>query len=245
MKKNINEMLEANSDIRIITERDMAHLPPSVHQYLIFAGILHKEKIKTVRLKQGGDFRLKPQAKFRQMKAIQYFNVDSGDFYWQGKINVITATDKFINGKGNLKIKLFGFIKLAEAEGFEVDQGEVLRLLAEGVWFPSVYINSYISWKEIDDSTAVATIEINGIKDSATFHFAPDHSVQKITAKRFMEKNGTFQLEDWEIKIKEYKEFNGINIPVKSEVIWKLQEGDFCWYKPEIYAIEYNVISPF
>jgi len=47
-------------------------------------------------------------------------------------------------------------------------------------------------------------------------------------------------LETWSTPMKDYQEFNGIRIPTKGEVIWKLKTGDFSWYHFEITEIEYN-----
>lgn len=239
MNKTVTAMFRntETADIEKITEADIKPLPEVVQNYLRFTNIIGKEKIKTVRLKQGGDFRLKPDQNFKTMTAEQYFNVDSIEFYWQGKVNIITAADKFIGGKGNMKVKLFGLIKVAEEEGPEIDQGEILRFLAEGVWFPSVFLNDYISWEALDDHSARATITYKDLSASAIFHFNAKNEIEKITAKRYMGKSG---LKDWEIRILEYKEFHGVRIPGKSEVLWKLSDGDFCWYKPVIFDIEYN-----
>ncbi|WP_457565725.1 DUF6544 family protein [Caldithrix abyssi] len=247
MNKTVSKMFShvQISDLERISEKDLQNLPQTVRNYLRYSGIVGKEKIKTVRLKQGGDFRLKPDQDFKTMKAVQYFNVDSMEFFWQGKVNIITATDRFLDGKGDLTVKLLGLIRVAYAEGPEVDQGEILRFLAEGVWFPSVFLNDFIQWEELDERTAMATITLKNLSASALFHFNEKNQVERITARRYMEKDGKFEIKDWEIRIVEYRAYHGINIPAKSEVFWKLEEGDFCWYKPEIYEIDYNVPVPY
>ena len=179
------------------------------------------------------------------IKAEQYFNVDSVEFIWIAKVKVaplvsIHAKDELIDGKGNLVVKLLGLIKVADANGYEVDNGEITRFLAECTWFPSAFLNDYINWEAIDNSSAKATINHNGITASAIFHFNERGEVTKITAKRYREVNGKFALEDWEGQIVEYKSFNGIIVPNKVNVVWKLETGDFCYDKVEIVDIEYN-----
>ncbi len=243
MNKTVNKMFDKvdTEAVNKVSEEDLKPLPQVVQNYLRFTNIIGKEKIKTVRLKQGGGFRLKPEDEFKTLKAVQYFNLEAMEFIWQGKVSVITATDRFLNGKGDMTVKLLGFIKMASAEGPEVNQGEVVRFLAEGVWFPSVFLNDYIRWQALDERSAKATITLGDFSVSATFHFNEKNQVEKITTRRYMEKDGRFELEDWEIRIVEYSSFNDVFIPRKSEVVWKLDGGDFCWYKPEIYTIEYNI----
>jgi hypothetical protein len=48
-------------------------------------------------------------------------------------------------------------------------------------------------------------------------------------------------LENWYMPVSEWTEFNGIRVPSKGDVIWKLKDGDFNYYKWEIEAIEYNI----
>jgi hypothetical protein len=47
-------------------------------------------------------------------------------------------------------------------------------------------------------------------------------------------------LEKWHIESKEFRLFEGIRIPGKSEVTWKLKSGDFTWLKLELLNVEYN-----
>ncbi len=229
----------------IVTEEDIKALPEPVQKYLRYTQIIGKEKIRTVRLKQGGYFRLKESQKWMPIKAEQYYDVDSVEFIWIGKVNFIPflsiwAKDEFIDGKGNLVVKLLGLIKVVDAKGPEIDQGEILRFLGECVWFPSAFLNDYIKWEAIDSNSAKATITYKGVSGSAIFHFNEKGEIVKIKAKRYREVNGKFVLDDWEIPIIEYKMFNSIVVPSKVNVIWKLSTGDFCYDKVEIIDIEYN-----
>jgi len=247
MNKTVNKMfagLDVNGVERISGE-DLHNLPAVVQNYLRYSGIIGKERTKSVRLKQGGDFRLKPGQKYKKIKAEQYYNVDSMAFIWRGKVNIITATDRFVDGKGDLIVKLLGFITVANAEGPEVDQGEMLRFLTEGVWFPSVFVNDCIRWQAVDEGAAEATFTLCNRSVSATFYFNEKNQVERITAKRYMEKEGTFELADWEIRVGGYEMFNDILIPTRADVIWKLDGGDFCYYKLKIYDIDYNVPVPY
>ena len=246
-KEEAKEIFRDGKEIKseVVTERDIEGLPEPVQRYLKYTQIIGKEKIKTARLKQGGHFRMKENQKWRPIKAEQYFSVDDIEFIWLAKVRFaplfsIYAKDEFIDGKGNLMAKLLGLIKVVDAKGYEIDQGELLRFLAECLWFSSAFLNEYIKWEAIDNSSAKATISYKGTTASAVFHFNEKGEVTKITAKRYREVDGKFALEDWEGQIVEYKTFNGIVIPNKINIIWKLKTGDFCYDKVAIIDIEYN-----
>lgn len=231
--------------LEVITEEDLQDLPEPVQRYLRYTQIVGKEEIKTVRLKQGGYFRMKEDQKWMPITAEQYFRVDSAEFIWIAKVRAapllsIHAKDEFVEGKGNLVVKLLGLITVVDARGNEVDHGELLRFLAECIWFPSAFLNDYITWEPIDDTSAKATITYDEVSASAVFHFNEKGEVTRITAKRYMEVDGKFVLRDWEGQIVEYKTFNGVVVPSKVNIIWKLKTGDFCYDQIEIVDIEYN-----
>ena len=247
IKNEVEQIFRESKETKkeLVMEEKIERLPEPVQRYLKYTLIIGKERIRTVRLKQGGYFRTKENQKWLPIKAKQYFNLDSVEFIWIGKVKFgpllsIYAKDEFINCQGNLEVKLWGLAKVVDVKGYEIDQGEILRFLGEGIWSPSMFIKDYIQWQALDNNSARATINIKGISASAVFHFNERGQITRITAKRYREAEGRFELEDWEILIIEYKMFNGIFVPSKANVIWKLKTGDFCYDKIELIDIEYN-----
>jgi hypothetical protein len=179
------------------------------------------------------------------LKAEQYFNTLSCEFIWKARAGVMHVVDKYTDKKGSLTVRLFNYIKLGEAKGKEVDQGEILRYLAEIMWFPSAFISKQVIWEPIDNSAAKANIKYGEEIAGATFHFSANGEIEKITAKRYAENKGKFELRDWEISNLEYKVINGVNIPYKAHVSWKYDSGDLCYYKFELTDIEYNVVGKY
>lgn len=49
----------------------------------------------------------------------------------------IDARDKVFAGEGRMTVKLASTITIADASGPELDQGALVRLLGEMVWFPT------------------------------------------------------------------------------------------------------------
>ena len=232
------------TEIEILGEKEIVHLPKPVQNYIIQSGALGKPKVKTARLRQKGIFNINGK-KWTPIKAEQYFNVEKCEFIWNAKAGVIHVVDQYKDDRGSLTVKLFGLIKLAQASGKEVDQGEILRYLSETMWFPSAFISELISWESLDDYSAKAIIKYGEEMADAIFHFTANGLINKITAKRYAEKNGKFELHDWEISNLEYKVINDINLPLKAHVTWKYDEGDLCYYKLEIIEIEYNVTEKY
>lgn len=233
----------------VITIEMLERLPKSVQAWLMHANVIGKEAIKTVHLKQKGIMRINADGKWMEVKAEQFFTVDYPGFIWFANVDAaslinLLGRDKYYDGRGHMLIKLFSIIPVANSKGPKIDQGTMLRYLAEIVWFPSAALSEYITWKEIGSQIAEATMEYQGVKASGIFKFDENGDVVSFEARRYYDRKDGATLENWLIEIEKngYKEFQGIRVPVKSAVTWKLHEGDFTWYKLQITDIEYNKI---
>jgi hypothetical protein len=250
-KKVNNEIKELfsgvrNSNKQIIQQSDIAELPNCLQKWLVNSGIIGKEKIETVRLKQKIVMKMKPDGKWTpQSDAVQYFTIEKPAFIWKTKIYMMlllyaAGRDMYFQGKGNMLIKLLSIIPIADSRGKEIDQGTMLRYLAEVMWFPSAALSNYIKWEEVDSTTAKATMKYEEISASGIFKFNENGDILYYEAMRYGEFDGKYSLEKWHIDMTGYKSFNGIRIPNKSDVTWKLKSGDWTWLKLEITEIEYN-----
>jgi len=242
MKNQFSPLYEDTNidELEIVRESDFSNLPEPVQKYLRLTGIIGKREIRTVELKQKGHFRLKVNGKWISMTAIQYINVDAMGFIWKAKASIVRVLDQFVNGQGNLKVKLFGLFTVGNARGPEIDQGESLRFLAEIIWFPSAFAKEYLKWNEVDDSSSDVTLLYNDKNVTARFHFRESGEIDRITAKRYRKDQGKFSLDDWIITDLEYKAFCGVTIPHKAHVSWKLNDSTFCYDKFEITEVSFN-----
>lgn len=245
--KEVRELFNSNVENKdeIIRKADLEGLPLCVQKWLENSQVIGKERIRTVRLKQKGFMRMKEGQPWMPTEAEQYFTIGEPGFIWKAKIKAapllhIVGRDKYYDGKGNMLIKILSLITVADARGKELDQGTLLRYLAETVWFPTAALSSYIKWEEIDSNSARAIMSYRGVTASGVFMFNEKGEVINFVAERYMELNGQYVMETWSTPMKDYKEFNGIRIPTKGEAIWNLKTGNFSWYQVEITEIEYN-----
>jgi hypothetical protein len=229
----------------VVTKEMLERLPHPVQSWLEHSGLIGKERIQTVRLKQKGMMRSKPEDSWMSADAKQYFTVDRPAFVWEARIQPmplvhIAARDRFDDGKGNMLIKALSLVTIADAKGAEIDQGTMVRYLAETVWFPSAALSDYFKWEAIDSTSARAIMSCGGLTVSGVFRFNAAGDVTNFEAQRYGEFDGKYLLETWSIAMSGHKSFNGIRIPAQSEVTWKLKNGDFTWLKLEITELEFN-----
>ena len=233
-------------DESFITKDMLDGLPMPVQNWLLNCGIVGKSRIHTLRLRQKGFMRSKPEEKsWSPMQAEQYFAIDEPSFIWKANMAMmpmisISARDKYVDGKGEMKIKILSLIPIANSKGPKVDQGTLQRYLAEICWFPSAALSPYIRWQELDPGSAKATLTYKGISGSLVFHFNESGDLMSCTGDRYMSSGSNASLENWEVRSTEHRVMDGIRIPVKAEITWKLKSGDFTWAKLEITEIEYH-----
>jgi len=244
--KEVENLLSKSesADEKIIKEADIKSLPSSVQKWLEFSQVLGKEGIITIKVDQKAEMRLKKEQAWMPLTARQYFTTNEPGFIWIAKIKAaplihIVGKDKYVDGKGNMLIKIMSLVTVADGKGKEVDQGTLLRFLAETVWFPTAALEDYIKWEEINDNSAKATMTYGNVKASGIFTFGDNGEVKNFAAQRYKELDGEYSLETWSIDVSAYKDFSGIKIPTKGEIIWKLAEGDFNWYNFKVLNVEY------
>jgi hypothetical protein len=228
-----------------VTKADIKELPKNVQKWLKYSGIIGNERITSVRLKQKADMRLGKDKSWMPVQAEQYFISEEPGFIWKANIKAaplihISGRDKYEDGKGSMLIKVLSLFTAADSEGKEIDQGTLLRFLAETMWFPSAALNDYLKWEEIDANNAKVTMTYGKITASGVFTFNDKGEVINFEAERYGEFDGETKLETWTIPVRDYRTFEGIRVPTKGDVTWKLDSGDFNWFNFEVTEIEYN-----
>ena len=231
----------------IIANKDIEHLPPIVQKWMINSGVIGNQKVFSVWLQQIGTMRIKPNGNWMPFKAKQNFNVEEPAFVWQTKIEVIPliqmiGRDKLVNGNGEMLIKLAGLLPVVnESKNSKINQGAMVRYLAEICWFPSAALNEYITWNYIDESSVKATLTYKDQSVSGVFSFSTTGDFVSFTANRYYGGDLKSTKEVWFVEAISYKMFDGVRLPNKSKVTWKLPEGDFNWLNVEITDIKYNL----
>ena len=233
--------------ISTLTEADIAHLPDSVQRWLRHSNVIGLERPVTVRLKQEGEIRLGPDRDWMPFSAEQYYTTDPPSFVWHVDAKLMplvsfAGRDKYVDGRGNMEIRVLSLIPVVNETGEHMDQGTLVRYLNEIMWFPAAAVSPYIDWEEVDANSAKATMSYGGTTVEATYYFDSDGRMTNMMALRYQDAgSGEFKWLPWWTPISEYGEFNGVRIPVAGEGVWEEDWGDFTYVRLRITDIEYNV----
>jgi hypothetical protein len=234
---------------RILYEEDFQHLPEIVQAWLLNSGVAGKPEISFVRLKQTGKMKTGPGGNWMDFTAVQYFDVKNPSFVWKADVRMmplitLTGRDKLQDGQGEMLIKLLSLVNVVnEKHNDQINTGTLIRFLGEICWFPSAALSETITWEEINEHSAKATLTIGDIQVSGIFRFDENGDLRSFEADRYYGSGPEAVKHRWIVEAVEYKTFDGYRVPVKSTVTWKLPEGDFTWLHLEITDLEVNKLE--
>jgi hypothetical protein len=148
--------------------------------------------------------------------------------------------DALNNGKGTMTIKLWGLLPIVQARGRDIDQGSMIRYLAESIWFPSLMMSRSCSWTSIDSNHVQVHFKAGDQTANGVFGFDESEELVSFSSMRYYDV--TDRLERWVAKIDptSYQDFEGVRIPTKASITWELTNGDFHWLDVEIMTAVFN-----
>lgn len=234
-------------DINVLKESDILHLPVIVQKYLINSGVVGREKLWNAKITMLGKMRGKENDPWMKIKSVQYnfFDPYSRFFYIKAYKMGIPATGLHVykDESATMRIKLAGFITIADAKGPEMDQGETVTVLNDMFFMaPAALVTKNIKWEIIDPYTVKAIFTNGGQKVSALVYFDENGLIKNfISNDRFETIDGKeYRNYPWSTPVDEYKEMNGCKVPSVAKAIYHHPEGEFCYAEFIIESIEYN-----
>ncbi|MCF7823292.1 MAG: hypothetical protein K9N35_03890 [Candidatus Marinimicrobia bacterium] len=230
---------------QMITQEAIQHLPAPVQRCLEFSQVIGTPRVKKVELQQRGLFKIAADKPWAPFKAKQWFKVDQAAFEWKVNMKMapflhVRGVDRLDEGKGQMKIRLLGFIPLVNAKGPEIDQGSMTRYLSEMIWFPQGFLEDQIQWEAIDDSSARAILTFGDKSVDGVFHFDAQGRVCAFTCDRYATEGKEMVLRPWRASVYEYGERDGIMMGTKAKVTWERPEGDYTYIDLEITELKYE-----
>ena len=228
----------------IVDDAQLAVLPKAVQAWYEASGAANKPKVTYAKVKQQALMKMKPdQEKWMEALAVQYTSVEPPAFIWTVEADMnpllyFRGRDRFLDGRGQMLIKLNDVVRIVDESGEKLDEGTIQRYLGELVWFPSLAFSPYITWKPVNDTTAIAELNYKGTTGSGTFYFSENGDFKRFSTWRYQ--GNEEERKEWILDVLEYDTFEGIRVPSLMTATWRLDEGDWTWLKLEIEDIEYH-----
>lgn len=229
--------------------RELDGLPPPVQRY--FRAVLREGQpvIAVARFTHTGTFNMGEDApNWRPFSSSQIVTTQRPGFVWNGRIRMAPGLpalvhDAYVAGEGLLHATLLGMVTLADLRGTpEMAEGELLRYLAEAMWYPTALLPSQgVEWSAIDETSARATLTDGMTTASLDFRFGPDGLIQSSgTTARPRVLGGTVVAAPWSGRGWTYEVHDGMRIPIDAEVAWIQPDGPYPYWRGRIASIAYE-----
>jgi hypothetical protein len=168
-------------------------------------------------------------------------------FVWDATVTVagvvpVRVVDAYVRREGVTAAAVFGLVPVADQRGRgAVAAAQLLRFLAEAVWYPTALLPSQgVHWRAVDGG-AEATL---GDGDaSATLHCTFDAAGRIVRVRavaRGRRVGGELVPTPWVGRFWDYREQDGMQVPWQAEVAWELADGERPYWRGRIEAIEYE-----
>jgi hypothetical protein len=242
------ELMDGRQAIKpqIYDTKEIENLPAPVQRF--FRTVLKDGQaiVAVVKLSQQGQFNMsETEAKWSPFTATQLAITQRPGFDWDARIQMtpglnVFVHDAYVLGKGNLQASLLGLFTLAKMHDTpELNQGELLRFLAEATWYPTALLPSQgVRWEAIDDTSARATLTDGATTVSLVFQFNAEGAIATMRADaRYRDKLTAMP---WYGRFWNYSVCNGMLIPLEGEVGWEHPEGIRLYFKGRVTEINYE-----
>lgn len=229
----------------IISDQMLEGLPEPARRYLTYSGVVGGPHVRTVYLTQKGRMRAGDQQPWMPLDARQWYTVSPPGFVWDGTMHLgplplARARDQYVYGQGSLVVRAAQIIPVANVAGEEMDQGAMLRYLAEMIWFPAAFLGANMDITPIDNRSFQVTLTEDSRSVSGQMHIDEEGRLTRIEAERYRMIDGGFELCHWSAIVTEYGEFEGLRLPSRAQALWQLESGELPYFDVAITHLEYT-----
>ena len=226
---------------------DYEGLPAPVRRYLGLVIPEGQPRVRCVRFTQTGVFRTREEPEqWRLFRAVQHVTNSPPGFVWDATVRMapllaVRVVDAYHEGAGLLRARLLGVFAVADASGPETDSGEMMRYLAEAIWYPTALLpDEWLRWQALDDRSAVAVLNDRGREVSVQFHFDDEGLIRCCEAERFRIEKGRSRKLPWRAYCSGYEVRGGFRIPLEARVVWRLPACELEYFRGRIESIAYD-----
>ncbi len=202
-------------------------------------------RARSVEIRMEGTITLDPARGPIPMEAIQILAPPEG-FIWSartsGGLMRIRGFDRFSNGEGEMRWKLFGVIPVVRARGADVTRSAAARLAMEGLLVPAWLVPrgdapSGVRWEGVDDTHARYRVVIGGEEVVTTVAIDEEGRPLRAWAERWNE--GRY--ERFGVEFSGEIRSGGYRIPARVQAGWRLGEPDeFRFFDAVITELRYR-----
>jgi len=232
----------------LLTEDDLAALPPAVQKYIRLSGALGRAKVLSYSAEMKGRMHSVPgdagmRVRCRQVNVqpvpARYFGIRA----WRmgipaGGRHVYRAADAW------MKIRVLGLFPVVDLDGEVMDRGETVTLFNDMCMLaPATLIDPRISWLQQSASEVEAAFTVGHIRITARLFFNETGELVNFRSddRAMRMPDNSLRSAPFSTPVLAYGSENGRRLPMRAQTVYHLPEGDFAYGDFMITAREENV----
>jgi hypothetical protein len=213
----------------LVTDSDLAHLPPPVANYVRAVGAVGRPRVVGFRATISGRIRAganDPWMPWTGEQTNTFGPSPSRVFFMDATMKGL-PTDvlhAYVGPTATMQVRLASVKTVVDARGPEMDQAETVTLLNDlCVLAPAALVDAPIEWTSIDDRHVSATFTKAGHTVSAVLTFNDDHELVDFVSHDRLASSAdgrTFTPRTWSTPIADYRNFDGRRLGALGHARW-------------------------
>lgn len=219
----------------LVTEGDLAHLPPPVADYVRAVGAVGRPHIVGFRAEIGGRIRSGVNQPWMRWtgEQVNTFGVEPSRVLYMDATMRGIPTDvlhAYVGPSAAMQVRVASLVTIVDAHGPEMDRAETVTLLNDlCVLAPPALVDAPINWLSIDAHHARATYTNAGNTVSAVLTFNDDHELVDFVSDDRLRSSAdgrTFAQQRWSTPITDYRSFDGRRVGALGRACWHPAGGE-------------------
>ena len=233
----------------LLTEADLAPLPPPVQRYLRVAGAVGRPRVWNMRARMRGRIRSGAGARWMSLAAEQHnvFDAPARMFYMTATMFGIPADGyhRFADAAATMRVKAAGLVRVLDASGAEMTQAETVTLFNDMcVMAPATLVAPTIAWDPVDETRARARFTHAGRTIGAELFFNAAGELVDFRSDDRLKASPdgrTMAAVPWSTPLTAYRDFGSARLMSRGEARWDEPGGGYAYIELEMLSVDYNV----
>lgn len=183
-------LISPTTAARTFTPEAVVGLPRPVARWLTHVLTPGAPLLTSVVLTMSGRIKI---GRWRDFQATQAIAACAG-YIWAATAQFgplpVRGFDRYSDRSGEMRWRLAGFVPVMSVEGDDVTRSAAGRLASELILTPAAALSPHVRWDAVDDQTAVARVEVDGIVHDVTIVVSDDGSLASAQLLRWGDPEG-------------------------------------------------------
>lgn len=235
---------------RTLTEEDLAPLPLPVQRYVRASGAVGRPRPQNVRIEFDAVMRRKPGEAGMAATSVQhnFFGRPARLFFMTARMFglPVAALHVYRLEQATFTVRVASLVNMVDQHGEEISRAETVTVLNDlCVFVPGALVDPLLSWRALDDRSAVVTFTNGPHRVAATLLFNErDELVDFWSDDRPDSSSGRFIPMRWSTPVGDYREIGGLRLPTRGSAVYARPDGPFTYGEFTLRSITFDLAQP-